>query len=301
MVRPTRYPKISAVGKTSVAVRFLLILVALQSAPAASLKALLIDAAETQTQSAALKSVLEADGVFQVDLLTAPAGGAAAFQPAFDKYKLVVLNFGGEGWPVNTLAALDKFVQNGGGLVTLPAAESAFPAWPEFNSMLGLSAGANRTQTAGPFWFYKDGNMAFDSTTPGAAGKPMQPDEPFQITIRNTEHPIAKGLPLLWMHASDRLMGNLRGPGKNMILLATALSDPKHDGTGHDEAVLLALNYGKGRVFHTLLGRTDEGTACVGFQVTLARGAEWAATGRVTIRVPADFPGEEKVSTRARK
>jgi hypothetical protein len=285
----------------TVAVWFLLIIAAMQFAPAASLKALLIDAAETQAQSPALKSTLEADGVFQVDLLTAPAGGAAAFQPAFDKYKLVVLNFGGEGWPVNTLAALDKFVQNGGGLVTLPVADSAFRAWPEFNSMLGLSAGANRTQTAGPFWFYQEGNMAFDSTTPGPAGKPMEPDQPFQITIRNTEHPIAKGLPLLWMHASDRLMGNLRGPGKNMILLATAHSDPAKGGTGHDEAVLLAINYGKGRVFHTLLGRTDDGIACVGFQVTLARGAEWAATGRVTLRVPSDFPGEDKVSTRARK
>jgi hypothetical protein len=285
------------VGKTSSGRWILLFIAALQFAPAASLKALLVDAPETQAQSPALKSMLEADGVFQVDTLN----GAGSFQVAFDKYKVVVLNFPGDGWPVATLAALDRYLQNGGGLVLLPAAESAFPAWPEFNSMLGLTAGANRTQTAGPFWFYKDGNITFDSTTPGPAGQPMQPDQPFQITIRNTEHPITKGLPLIWMHASDRLMGNLRGPGKNMIMLATALSDPKKDGTGHDETVLLAVTYGKGRVFHTLLGRTDDGLACVGFQVTLARGAEWAATGRVTLRVPSDFPGEEKVSTRARK
>jgi uncharacterized protein len=86
-----------------------------------------------------------------------------------------------------------------------------------------------------------------------------------------------------------------------MFLLATAFSDASKGGTGHDEPVLLALNYGKGRVFHTLLGRTADGVACVGFQVTLARGAEWAATGKVTVRVPSDFPGETKVSTRARK
>jgi type 1 glutamine amidotransferase len=103
------------------------------------------------------------------------------------------------------------------------------------------------------------------------------------------------------MHASDRLMGHLRGPGKNMIVLATAFSDPKQEGTGQDEPVLLALTYGKGRVFHTLLGRTDDGTACVGYQLTLARGAEWAASGKVTLRVPADFPTENKVSTRERK
>jgi hypothetical protein len=167
-----------------------LLLLAAQLAPSAPVKALLIDGPESQAQSAAIKALLEADGLIQVDQLS---GTATPFQPAFDKYKLVVLNFGGEGWPVNTLASLDKFVQGGGGLVALAAADSAFPAWPEFNSMLGLSAGANRTQTAGPFWFYKDGNMAFDSTTPGPAGKPMQPDQPFPVTVRNTEHPIAKG------------------------------------------------------------------------------------------------------------
>jgi hypothetical protein len=30
----------------------------------------------------------------------------------------------------------------------------------------------------------------------------------------------------------------------------------------------------------------------VGFVTTLNRGAEWAATGRVTLKVPANFPSE---------
>jgi hypothetical protein len=37
---------------------------------------------------------------------------------------------------------------------------------------------------------------------------------------------------------------------------------------------------------------------CTGFQVTLLRGAEWAATGKVTQLVPADFPTETTVSLR---
>ena len=37
---------------------------------------------------------------------------------------------------------------------------------------------------------------------------------------------------------------------------------------------------------------------CVGFQTTFARGTEWAATGKVTIPVPSDFPGPDKVSVR---
>ena len=105
----------------------------------------------------------------------------------------------------------------------------------------------------------------------------------------------------MWMHATDDVAGKLRGPGKNMTLLATASSDSDKGGTGREEPELLAVTYGKGRVFHTLLGRQAEAAECVGFQVTLLRGAEWAATGKVTQKIPADFPTDDKVSIRAAK
>ena len=51
---------------------------------------------------------------------------------------------------------------------------------------------------------------------------------------------------------------------------------------------------GKGRVFATLIGTPDHeenpALQCAGFIVTLQRGAEWAATGKVTQEVPFDFP-----------
>ena len=37
---------------------------------------------------------------------------------------------------------------------------------------------------------------------------------------------------------------------------------------------------------------------CTGFQVTLLRGAEWAATGEVTQPVPADFPTAQQATFR---
>jgi hypothetical protein len=37
---------------------------------------------------------------------------------------------------------------------------------------------------------------------------------------------------------------------------------------------------------------------CTGFQITFLRGAEWAATGKVTIKVPEDFPTETRVTSR---
>jgi hypothetical protein len=271
--------------------------IAVELVSGASVRALLIDGPEWQPQTAALKSMLEASGVFQVDVLSTPAKGSA-FQPPFDRYKVVVLNYGGDAWPLATIAALDKYLQAGGGLVALPAADAAFPEWTEFNLMLGVSGAANRDRSAGPIWFYHEGNMAFDGDTAGPAGKAPHPDQPFAVTIRNTEHPITKGVPLVWMHSADSLAGDLRGPGKNMVLLGTAHSDADRGGTGRDEPVLIALSYGKGRVFHTLLGRTPDGMTCVGFQTVLARGAEWAATGKVTVRMPSDFPTEEKTSTR---
>jgi type 1 glutamine amidotransferase len=58
----------------------------------------------------------------------------------------------------------------------------------------------------------------------------------------------------------------------------------------------MAIRYGQGRVFHTMLGHNEESMRDVGFVVTLNRGTEWAASGRVTQKVPEDFPTADKVS-----
>jgi type 1 glutamine amidotransferase len=84
-----------------------------------------------------------------------------------------------------------------------------------------------------------------------------------------------------------------------MTVLATAWSDPANRGTGHDEPMLMVLTYGKGRVFHTTMGHDLAALACVGFITTFQRGTEWAATGKVTQKVPPDFPTADHVSTRA--
>ena len=180
----------------------------------AAQRALLIDGASNDgrdwnQESGPVKAILESQGLFQVDVETATAQS----QPVFEKYKLIVLNYGGNAWPVTTLAALDKYVTNGGGIVALPGADGAFPDSSSYNLMLGVSAAANRDEHSGPLWFYRNGNVAYDDTTPGKAGKFIPPGEPFLITIRDTEHPITKGLPLSWLHVPDELVGRVRGPG----------------------------------------------------------------------------------------
>ena len=62
---------------------------------------------------------------------------------------------------------------------------------------------------------------------------------------------------------------------------------------------LMALSWGKGRIFHTTLGHDALALSCVGFVTTFQRGAEWAATGKVTQKVPRNFPTADTVSYRA--
>jgi len=115
--------------------------------------------------------------------------------------------------------------------------------------------------------------------------------------VRIREHPITRGMPREWLHVNDELYDKLRGPGQNMHVLATTFSDPAKGGTGRHEPMILTIDYGKGRVFHTPMGHDLEAMRCVGFITTLQRGTEWAATGEVTIPIPANFPTAGQTSS----
>ena len=130
--------------------------------------------------------------------------------------------------------------------------------------------------------------------SPGKSGSHGKRHE-FQIVTRNREHPITAGLPEKWMHAEDELYDRMRGPAKNVTVLATAYADPATKGSGEHEPMLMTIQYGKGRVFHTTLGHDAKAMSCVGFIATLQRGAEWAATGKVTQKAPENFPTANQV------
>lgn len=83
-----------------------------------------------------------------------------------------------------------------------------------------------------------------------------------------------------------------------MTVLATAWSDPANKGTGADEPQLIVPSYGKGRIFHTTFGHDVNALASVDGIVVYQRGTEWAATGKVTQKVPANFPTADSVSYR---
>lgn len=251
-----------------------------------------------QLTTPVLKKELEDTGLFQVTVVTAPPSGGdfSAFKPEFSSYQVIVSNYDAPDWPAALKSSFEQYVRDGGGLVIVHAADNAFAGWPAFNEMIGIGGWRGRTEKAGPMWYYKDGQLVSDPS-PGNAGS-HGARLPYQITVRNPEHPITKGLPRLWMHASDELYATLRGPGKNMTVLATAHSDPANRGTGHDEPILMVLRYGKGRIFHTIMGHDIAALSCVGFIATYQRGTEWAATGKVTQKPPVGFPTAETVSYR---
>ena len=245
-----------------------------------------------------MKKQLEQTGLFQVDVVTAPVSGGdfSNFHPDFKKYQVVVSNLDSPEWPADLMTSFEKYVKDGGGLVVVHAADNAFANWPAYNEMIGVGGWRGRNEKAGPMWYFKDGKLVSDPT-PGNAGS-HGARNPYLITAQDPQHPILKGLPKVWMHVGDELYATLRGPGQNMKVLATAHSDPANRGTGHDEPILIAISYGKGRVFHTAMGHDVAALRCVGFMTTFQRGTEWAATGKVTQKVPADFPTADKVSTR---
>jgi uncharacterized protein len=246
-----------------------------------------------------LKKELEETGLFQVTVVTAPETGGdfSNFTPEFSKYQVVVSNYDAPDWPVEYKSQLEQYVKNGGGLVIVHAADNSFPNWPAYNQMSGIGGWRDRSEKSGPMWYFKDGQLVSDPS-PGSAGS-HGARLPFQVVTRAVDHPIMKGLPPSWMHASDELYATLRGPGENMTVLATAHSDPANKGTGHDEPMLLVVKYGKGRVFHTTMGHDVAALSCVGFITTFQRGTEWTATGKVTQKIPATFPTVDTVSLRA--
>ncbi len=222
----------------------------------------------------------------------------ASFAPKFSDYDVVISNFGHNtaAWPRATQKAFEDYMKNGGGFVSVHAADNAFGNWAEYNKMIGVGGWGGRNEKSGPHFYYNDNGKLVRDTSKGKAGTHGKRHE-LTITKRN-DHPIMAGLPDVWLHAEDECYGNLRGPGENMVIIATAHCPKKQKGTGNNEPALMTISYGKGKIFHTTLGHDFLAFSSVGFITTLQRGAEWVAIGKVTQKVPADFPSVAQSSVR---
>ena len=256
-----------------------------------------------KASSPVLKEILDETGLFSAEIMITPdkGGDMKTFDPDFSKFKLVVIDYNGDSWSEKTNNAFVEYVKNGGGVVIYHAADNSFPAWKEYNQMTGLGGWGERNQKDGPYIYYKNDKLVTD-TSAGIGGSHGKRRE-FLVRTRINDHPITRGLPVNWLHGTDELYSQLRGPAENMQILATAFADSAAGGgTMRDEPVLMTITYGKGRIFHTTMGHADEGGGpsmqCAGFITTLQRGAEWAVTGDITQKVPWDFPSAAGVVLR---
>jgi type 1 glutamine amidotransferase len=269
---------------------------------AAKIKVLLIDGQNNhdwRSTSPHLKKVLEDSGKFTVAVSSNLKKGekpgrikdTVPFPPDLSKYDVVLSNYNGEAWPKEFQKSFNEKIKSGKlGLVIVHAANNSFGDWKEYNEMIGMGW---RGRGAGDRLKLDDKGKEVrvakgkdDDSGHRYTGK-------FSIVVRDAKHAITKGMPREWMHANDELYDNMRGPILNVHVLATAYSK----GTKAHEPMIWTISYGKGRVFHTPMGHDLTGMRCVGFITTLLRGTEWAATGKVTIPIPRNFPTADKTSS----
>ncbi len=185
----------------------------------------------------------------------------------FAKYDVIVSNWTpypatARQWPPETEKAFLDYLKNGGGFVVFHAASCSFQEWPEFQQIVAMTWKANYT-AHGTY-------------------------HTFKVELEDKDHPIAQGMPDFY--TTDELYHNMvqLGGGK-LNVAARAWSAKDEGGTEKYEPVLVWTEIGKGRAVNTVLGH-DVKAMQEGFRILLLRSAEWAATGKVTIPVPNDWP-----------
>ncbi len=167
--------------------------------------------------------------------------------PELHEYDALVLNYMNWESPdpgESARANLKRFVENGKGLVLVHFACGAFQGWAEFQNI------------AGRIW------------NPKLRGH--DPHGKFTVEIVAEDHPITRGLKSF--ETVDELYTCLDGQ-KDIQVLAKATS--KVDGK--DYPMAFVNHYGRGRVFHCVLGHDVQALSTPAVQELYRRGVAWAA------------------------
>ncbi|WP_303315954.1 ThuA domain-containing protein [Flavivirga abyssicola] len=249
-----------------------------------------------------VKTILEKSNLFEVDISTAPSEPEDIawenWRPKFKDYDVVIQNTNNIHnkkiqWPRVVQKEMEEYLRSGGGLYILHSANNAFPDWEAYNLMIGLGW---RSKEAGVALQINEGEEVI--RIPVGKGKSTyhgpRNDE---IIYTLNDHSINKDFPKKWKTPNMELYKYARGPAKNMTMLSYA----KDKETNINWPVEWVISYGKGRVYNSSMGHLWKGDIyplsyrCVGFQTTLIRAAEWLATGKVSYKVPNNFPSEHSI------
>jgi type 1 glutamine amidotransferase len=218
-----------------------------------------------------IRQILEGTTRFEVRTIEEVRGITAETLAPYD---LLLVNYynrtPGERWGERTERAVEDFVRAGKGLVIYHVSLAAFEGWTAYEQMSGGNWRPNNGHHSDP--------------------------HAFTLDIVDREHPVTRGLGALPVRR-DELYANLRWqPTGAYHVLATAYDDhalyngkaqQPIPGPGLHQPILWTTGYGQGRVFNIALGHLVESVQDATFGTVLSRGAEWAATGAVTLPPPA--------------
>lgn len=223
-----------------------------------------------------LRKVLEDTGLFEVRVTEEFRGATSR---TLDEYDLLVVNYYDRRqaenlrWGEETEKSFEDFVKSGKGLVMYHLSLGAFYHWEEYEKMSGGN--------------WRDGRGHHSA------------QHDFEVDIIDSEHPITRGLKSPLSMANDELYANLIfQPEGSYDVLATAYDDhalygerarQPIPGPGIVQPILWTTQYGEGRVFVTTLGHDEVDAAHPTFVTTFTRGAEWAATGEVSLEIPPEM------------
>ena len=223
---------------------------------------------EWQKTTPKLQEIFNQSNLFSVSVTERPD---TLTEQSLKAFQLIVSNW--NSWPdkncewtETTKSAVLNFVNNGKGIVFVHAAGSANYDWPEYQKMGVASWG--------------------DSTKHGKV-------DAFQVKFIKSDCPVTKDLSDF--RTTDELWVNSRISGSPLVL-AQVFAPIENSGSGEMEPILFCEKFGKGRTFSTLLGHDDQAMKNPGFQTLLLRGSEWAATGKVTQKVPDELSLDDQSS-----
>jgi hypothetical protein len=220
----------------------------------AKIKALLITGDDVGVHpwreiSESTRTALVDSGRFEVRVCEDPL--ILESETALKAYHVIVFTIYNQTVPMITGQAQENllnFVKGGKGFYIQHLASASFKSWEEFGKLCGRH------------WVM------------GASGH--GPRSVFEAKIANSEHPITKGMKNF--PADDELYAKLQGD-EPIDVLVTADSD----WSGKTEPLVFTRQYGKGRVVQNAFGHDGKIILDPNVQKLIARGAEWAATGKV--------------------
>lgn len=244
-----------------------------------------------------LRKQLQATGRFDVRVTEDFDEGTLAM---LKRYDVVILNYSSRWnyadpqqhlWSPGAFKALYDYVAQGGGLVAYHSSFTWGREIPEYVKLVGATM------------------------QPGISRR--SPPDAFMFELTDRDHPITRGLRRFhWTFTEDMYTNMVFAPDAKIHVLATAYDDaaayvperagPKYPVAAYTPDKLATMkginashpqiwvqDYGKGRVFSMTLGHGPDTMMYDGVKTLMARGAEWAATGKVTIPPydkAADFP-----------